>query len=134
MKVYSKCTECKEEIAFSTYAPNRVEMAMKEGEHKNLDCSSCHARITVPVDDVYTKKSIWVNWIGFFLFIVGTALTFLFVYPLLYKTNNPYGIYVTSGSLLFPGVVYALLKKQDSDRVSKFNRHNLKGRVHNIGR
>ncbi|UTW66860.1 hypothetical protein KFE94_01735 [bacterium SCSIO 12643] len=77
MKVYSKCTECKEEIAFSTY---------------------------------------------------------LFVYPLLYKTNNPYGIYVTSGSLLFPGVVYALLKKQDSDRVSKFNRHNLKGRVHNIGR
>lgn len=134
MKVYTRCTECREEITFSTFAPNRVEMAMRDGENKKLDCFSCHARITVPIDDIYTKKSTLINWMGLFLFIVGSALTFLFAYPLLYQTNNPYGIYVTSVPLLLPGVIYALLKKQDSDRVSKFNRHNLKGRVHNIGR
>lgn len=134
MKVYAKCKECNDEIVFSTYTTNRVELAMKEGDYKKLDCPTCDAKNRTPIDDIYTKKSNLVDWIGVIIIFVGTVVAVLLIFPVLYKTSNPFGVYVTSATLLLPGVIYGLLKKQDRDRVSNFNRNNVKGRVHNIGR
>jgi len=133
MKVYGKCKKCKNEIGYSISVNTRVEFAMQDGENKILNCKNCGMNTEIHVDELYAKKSKLAQIIAGLIFFIGTPLTLLFVYPVLSESSNHYVIYMVSGFLLVPVMVYGIIIKKEQNRVSSFNRRKLKGRVHNIG-
>lgn len=129
MKVYSQCKKCKAEISYSTHANTRVEFAMYDGETKELSCTSCRTVEQYHADELYAKPSKIAQIGASLIFLIGTPLVIYGLNPVFTSTRNPYSIYIIGSFFLVPVVVYALIKKQDQNRVNAFNRSNLRGRV-----
>jgi len=133
MKIYGKCKNCQRELNFSSNSNTRVELAMNDGETIKLNCKSCGERNLFTVDEFYAKESKLAKIIAGLIFLIGTPFVLFLTYPILSESRNHYIIYVISGLLLFPVIVYAILKKQERTRINSFNRIKLKGRIQNIG-
>ncbi|MCM5661494.1 hypothetical protein [Galbibacter mesophilus] len=122
MKVYGNCSNCNHEIPYRTNANTRVEFAMKDGENKNLSCKACGTKNEFHVDKLFANpsNSPLITSLLVTLVVIVIAITMLF--------------YSKSGYVLvafgLPFFTYFTLKKQDQNRVSNFNRRNLKGRIH----
>ncbi|MFO7656769.1 MAG: hypothetical protein R6W78_06855 [Bacteroidales bacterium] len=134
MKVYGKCISCKTEIGFSTNANTRIEFSIQEGENKTLKCKNCGTKTEFHADELFMKESKIAQIGAALILLIGTPLIFFFINPIFTGSHNHYVIYVVGGFLLVPVIVYGIIKKQDQTRVSSFNRNNLKGRIHNIGK
>ncbi len=119
MKVYGKCKNCKNEIDYSTSRSTRVEFAMKDGENITLNCKNCGTANEFYVDELYAKESKITQIVAGLIFLIGTPLSFLFI-GLIYS--------------LIPVIIFGIMLKKDRMRVNYFNRLNLKGRIHNIGK
>ncbi|MFC4722787.1 hypothetical protein ACFO5O_10670 [Geojedonia litorea] len=119
-------------MGYSTNANTRVEFAMQDGENKTLTCKNCGIKIEFIVDELYAKESKIAQIGAGLIFLIGTPIMLLFVSPIFSESRAHYVIYVVSGFLLIPVIVYGVIKKQDRDRVNSFNRSKLKGRIHNI--
>lgn len=132
MKVFGKCKNCSQEIFCSTAANTRVEFAMKDGEYKEIECKNCKTKNKLHVDQLYAKPSKIAQLIAGLIFLIGTPLCFLLINPIFESSRNHYVIYIVGGFLLIPVFAYAVINKQDLNRVSSFNRRKLKGRIHNI--
>ena len=128
MKVYGKCKECKNEIGFWTYSGTRVDMAMNHGETKTLRCKNCGTHNEFHVDELTAKESKMARIIAGLILIIGTPLLFFIIPLILTRSSSHYTYFIVGGFLLVPVVVYQLIRKQDQERVSAFNRHKLKGR------
>lgn len=133
MKVYGKCSKCKNEIAYKTDANTRVEFAMKDGEIKKLNCKNCGTNKEFHVDELFAKHSKIAQLSAGLIFLVGTPLVFFHVNPVFTGSRNHYVIYIIAGFLLVPVFAFAVINKQDQTRVSDFNKRKLKGRIHNVG-
>ncbi len=119
MKVYGKCKNCKNEIDYSISRSTRVEFAMKDGENITLNCKNCGTANEFYVDELYAKESKITQIVAGLIFLIGTPLSFLFI-GLIYS--------------LIPVIIFGIMLKKDRMRVNYFNRLNLKGRIHNIGK
>ena len=125
MKVYGKCKNCKNEVAYRTDANTRVEFAMQDGETKTLNCKNCGTNTEFHADELYARRS------NMPYLIVALAVLTLVIITLyfLFFSDSKYVI-IAFG---LPFVVWLILTKQDQTRVSDFNKRKLKGRTHNIG-
>ena len=132
MKVYGKCKSCNKEIGYSTNVNTRVEFAIEEGERKILNCKKCKRKIEFHVDELYAKDSKIAQLIAGVVFLIGTPLIFFCIKSFFLVIRSHYVIYIVSGFLLVPSVVYRIIKKGDQVRVNSFNRSYLKGRIHNL--
>ncbi|VXC37247.1 hypothetical protein [Maribacter litoralis] len=132
MKVYGKCLQCSNEIAYATSANTRVEFAMQDGEIIKLTCKNCGKINEFHVDKLHAKQSNLAKIGAGIIFLIGTPLMFLFVSPIFSESRNHYVILIIGGFLIIPVIAYGIIKKQDQVRVSSFNRKKLKGRIHNI--
>lgn len=127
MKVYGKCDKCSHEIVFHTTAQTRVELAMQHDEHILLTCNNCRFEKKFHVNNIYTKPSIFLHLIAGLVFLIGTPLLFILIFPILSKSNiNNYVVYAIGGILIVPFYIYKILKQQDQRRVNSFNRYKLK--------
>ncbi|MCF1191804.1 hypothetical protein LRR18_09415 [Mangrovimonas sp. AS39] len=133
MKVFGKCQSCQSEIPFITQAYTRVEFAMRIGEFVTLKCKSCKTETKFHVDELFANPSKLAQISSGLVLLIGTPLIFLVVNPFLKTGTSHYLIYSVGGFLLIPVFIYAILNRQDQNRVSNFNRRKLKGRIHNIG-
>lgn len=133
MKIYGKCKNCQKKIEFLSNSNTRVELAMNEGETIKLNCKNCGESNTLTVDEFYAKESKLAKIIAGMIFLIGTPFVLYIIYPILSESRNNYTIYIFSGLLLIPVIVYRIIKKQEQTRINSFNRIKLKGRIHNIG-
>ena len=132
MKVYCKCHTCKKEITSKTWANTRLEIAMKEGEAKRLQCKHCLSTDQYHVDELYAKESKIALIIAALFLFVGTSLVFVLIKPYLLVSRNHYFIKIAGSSIILPGNVFSLIRRGDRRRVRIFNRLNLKGKIHRI--
>lgn len=132
MKVYGKCKNCQSEIEYSTSENTRVEFAMRVGENKTLNCKSCNTTSDFHVDELYAKESKIAQIGAGIVSLIGIPLVFFVVNPVFTSSENNNSFYVVGGFLLTPIVIYGIFKNQDQNRVNSFNRHKLKGRIHNL--
>lgn len=130
MKVFGKCKGCQEEVSFATQAYTRVEFAMKDGDHKTLNCKNCGTNTKFHVDELYAKHSPMALFVGLSTFLICIAIT-LYSYTMVSVSHRALSAMI-GGNLVLPMTVYLILKKQDERRVSSFNNRKLKGRIHNI--
>lgn len=132
MKVYGKCENCLNEIAYRTSVNTRVEFVMQKGDIVKLKCKNCDITSEFHVDELYAKPSKATQIIAGLIFLIGTPLTFFLINPIFKSSRSHYVIYIVGGFLLIPILVYAILNKQEQNRVNSFNRLKFKGRVNNL--
>lgn len=132
MKVAARCNDCKSEVYYKTRALTRVEFAMHEGENVEVVCMNCGERNNFHVDDlraVKTKLPLVLAGVIMFLLTIFTAIIII---PLLAKLTDAHLVISIGGLLLVPGIAFAIFKRQEEQKISDFNRRNLKGRRHEV--
>ena len=126
MRIYTACTQCNRELTFKTFAPTRVELAMRSGENIKLKCTSCNKEFTFPVDRFFAKPSVLPLIVSLVVLFLGSIATFYFHFYYLKELSTNYIIYAISGLLLVPVTIYSYINKNESDRVKRFNNYKLK--------
>lgn len=121
MKLYIKCSDCDKEISFWTWSSERVDLKMTHGDKIELDCKNCDTIKKYYIDDLRAKKSKIALMISAILFIIGTPIALILLWDYIWQT----GLYGALGLILIisvPSTIYGIVNKNDSQRVSLFNR------------
>jgi hypothetical protein len=126
MNVYVPCHSCGQKIRRWIWAGTRVDLARQKGEQVELDCGACRTRSLYHVDDVKAKASKLAQVTALLIFLVGTPLTLLFLWHPLLSLSWSYAMVIIGGLILVPVTVYALMIRDDNNRVSTFNRYELR--------
>jgi hypothetical protein len=79
------------------------------------------------VDDFKAKASKIAQVSALLVFLVGTPLTLIFLWHPLFSLSWSYAMVTIGGLIMVPVTVYALMIRDDDNRVSTFNRYKLKG-------
>lgn len=121
MKLYTKCSECKNEITTKSWHSTRVDFKMQHGEMIEIKCKSCNRIDKYSIDDLRAKESKVAALIGLIVLIVGTPIVLILLWDYIWQT----GLYGAFGLILIIGIpssVYLIINKNDQNRVSSFNR------------
>ena len=121
MRLFSTCTDCKNEISIRNWATTRVDLKMKHGDKIELHCNSCNKTDKYSIDDLKARKSKIALLIGLLILIVGTPITLILLRDYIWQS----GLYSAFGLILIigiPGSIYMIINKNDHNRVRLFNR------------
>jgi hypothetical protein len=121
MRLYIKCSDCKNEISFWTLSSERVNLKMTHGDKIELDCKKCNTTKNYNIDDLRAKKSKIALIIASIIFIIGTPIALILLWDYIWQT----GLYGAFGLILIigiPSTIYGIINKNDNQRVSIFNR------------
>ncbi len=123
MKLFIKCSNCKSEISFWTWCQDRVALKMLKGERIDLTCKKCQKTIAYAVDDFKAIDSKLAIFIALVIFILGAPTLIFLLWDYLWQP----GFYISKAVIItsiiaIPGLIFGIINKQDSQRVSRFNR------------
>ncbi len=121
MRLFSICTDCKNEISMRTWATTRVDLKMKHGDNIELYCKSCNKTDKYSIDDLKAKESKIAILIGLLILFIGTPISLILLWNYIWQT----GLYSAFGLILIigiPGFIYMIINKNDQNRVRIFNR------------
>ncbi|MFB6320728.1 hypothetical protein [Saccharicrinis sp. FJH54] len=121
MKLYIKCSECKKEISFWTWSPEKVDLKMIHGDKIELKCKSCNSIKKYYIDNLRAKKSKIALLMASSIFILGTPITLILLWDYIWQSGL-YGAFVLILIIGIPSTIYGIINKNDSQRVSLFNR------------
>jgi len=127
MNIHVTCHSCGHEISKWVWLGTRVDLARQKGEQVELECRACHGRSRYHVDDFKAKASKFAQVSAFLIFLLGTPLTLIFLWHPLLSLSWSYAMVIIGGLIMVPVTVYALMIRDDNNRVSSFNRYKLKG-------
>jgi len=77
MKIFAKCTGCKEHVILSTKASTRPELAHEKGENIKINCTHCGKDFSRHVNEIRAKVNYTTILIGV---AVGTVLTIVSIF------------------------------------------------------
>jgi len=121
MKLFIKCINCKSDISFWTWNSDRVALKMSKGDKINLTCKKCHKTSTYTVDDFRARESRIAIFIALTIFLIGTPILFVLLWDYLWQA----GVHTVLAILFviaMPSLIFGIINKQDSQRVSRFNK------------
>jgi len=121
MKLFIKCANCKSIISFRTWCVDRVSLKMSKGDSIDLTCKQCNKSSTYDVDDLKARESKIAILVALAIFVIGTPVLLILIWDYLWQA----GIYTVLAILFIIGVpiiVFGIINKQDSQRISRFNR------------
>nr|WP_314556659.1 hypothetical protein [uncultured Capnocytophaga sp.] len=115
MRVFLKCKNCGYENSCATETTSRVEFAMQEGEYKKITCKNCNYSHQYQPNDFYAKTSKVPQIIALSSFVVGMTL-------LIYSYITSFDGIGWGMLILIPSIIYIFFIKEETRRVSGFNR------------
>ncbi|MBL4752829.1 MAG: hypothetical protein JKY52_04390 [Flavobacteriales bacterium] len=127
MKLWTSCINCAEKIHFSEWVNDRVELSMSKGRELKLTCKACNTQGAYNVDDIYAKGSKLTQILALTILVIGTPVTFYFLWDYFFLTAYVYIIAGISGMLVVPATVYLTIIKNEEARIRRFNSHRTKG-------
>ena len=123
MKLIVNCKECRNKIKLKSSVNDRAELSREIGNEFNLRCEECAREKKYHVNDVKAKESKWIDLIALGIFVFGTVIIGYLLRGYFFMSNNPYYVRAVGGSLIFPSLVYMILKKIERDNANRFNRY-----------
>lgn len=121
MKLYTKCDYCNSQIFIKASAQDRVELKMKRGNPIRIQCKNCGKDGDHFVETFKARKSKGVRLLAAFLFIVGTSLALLLIFPLMEHFKTHRAIVVLIPFIVIPNILFLIISRIDSQRVNDFN-------------
>jgi hypothetical protein len=123
MRLYAHCKNCDVETSFSTFAETRIDYVQSKSETKEIECKNCGNVKEFHIDELQAKESKVVLIIALLILIIGTPIVFYLVSKLVEER----GVLIIGGFMALPAIIYEILKKQEQEKVSMFNRHKVRG-------
>lgn len=121
MKLYARCKKCKSDIYLKTVASDRFKLAKKVGEKVRLQCESCGNEQMTSVNDIKAEENKMINLIGVLIFLIGTVVILILIWPYLNRSSSVYVISGLISPIIIPFMVYQGLHKSQYHRVHYFN-------------
>ena len=125
MKLLVNCKDCQAGIKLKYPVLDRAELARTMGDTIRLSCPQCGSKRTYGVNGVVARESKSISVLALALLLLGTGLIAYLLLSFLFVSSNPYFALLVGGLILVPSIVYVLLKKQERERVSRFNRYRV---------
>lgn len=121
MRLYTNCINCKTEINFRITASDRFVLAKKQGERIKLNCKSCGTTKEYHVNDLKAEESRVVGIISVLIFLGGTTVLLIYLWPYIFQISSVYAISGAVGILTIPFIVYQTINLGQVNRVKYFN-------------
>jgi hypothetical protein len=121
MKIYTRCTYCKNDISIWTWDSNRGEIKKTKGNFIESKCPKCNKTAKYDIDDFKARESKIALLISLIVFLLGTPVLFLTLWEYLWDSGI-YGVLAILGVILIPSFIYGIINKNDINRVRLFNR------------
>lgn len=121
MRLYTNCINCKSEINFRNTASDRFVLAKRRGEQVKLNCESCGTTKEYHVNDLKAEESRIVGIISVFIFLVGTTVLLIYLWPYIFQISSVYAISGAVGILTIPFMAYQAINSGQANKVKYFN-------------
>ncbi len=121
MKLYTRCTNCKNEITVKSWATTRVDLKMNSGDNIEITCKYCNKTDKYSIDDLKAKESKIAVVIGFAALIIGTPIILILLWDYIWKSGL-YGAFGLISIIGIPGFVFIIINKNEQRKVNSFNR------------
>ena len=121
MKLYTRCSKCREEINFSAWVSDRFGLAAKMGEKIELKCIKCNTTAKYHVNDIKAEKNRRIALTASFILLVGTAGIVYFIWDYIFRIANIYAISAFIGVIGIPMFFFQAINSEHEHKVRLFN-------------
>lgn len=125
MRLYTNCHSCKNEIRFSTWEPDRVELSKSKGDKINLTCKKCGNKNLYHVNEIKAMESLISLLIGLIIFLIGTPMVLIFTWDYFFRFTFIYISAGLIGILGLPFMVYWVIENEQKKKVRQFNKYKI---------
>lgn len=122
MRLYTTCSNCDKETYFNSYYPTRGDLAKAKGNEFKMRCKKCEDKVDMHVNELKAQPSKSAQILAASILIIGTPLTFWLLWDVM--SSSAFWL-ICGGMILLPVVIFAILHKQERQRVSSFNRYKV---------
>jgi len=116
MRLYSNCHNCKSEIRLSIVEPDRVELSKRKADKVELTCNQCRQTDFYHVNETRATESKIAQTVGLLIFIIGTPLTFYFIWDYIFRFAYIYIIAGLIGLIGVPIMIYSIIEKEQKKK------------------
>ncbi|MEQ9009682.1 MAG: hypothetical protein RLP12_17520 [Ekhidna sp.] len=121
MKLYTRCSKCREEINFSAWVSVRFAQAKKLNEKIELRCTNCNTSNKYHVNDIRAEKNKIVALVASLILLAGTAGMVMLVWDYIFRIADVYATSAFVGVIGIPMAVYQAIVSGQERKVWLFN-------------
>jgi len=121
LKLYVKCTNCRQKISFSKPVKDRFSLAKKFGQSIEVSCTKCNLINNYEVNAIKAEESKVIALIALVTTLVASISLFICLWPYFFETSYIYAISGLIGVLVVPSLFYQAFNFSVNQRVKYFN-------------
>lgn len=124
MKLYTRCSKCREFINFNEGVSDRFKLAAKKGVKVELKCKNCNSTSNYHVNDIKAETNKKMSLIATLIFLGGTFALFIYLWDYLFRIADVFAISGLIGVLTIPFMVYQTITSEQENKVRNFNMYD----------